>query len=222
MKQWHTLVLGTCVLTALYLQAQQPKVAADSAAVSAQDARVTIPRLIRFAGAISSPSGSSLAGTLQITFTLYRQEFDESPLWTEMQAVQVDEQGRYSVLLGATQAEGLPAELFSSSEAHWLGLEIQGQLQQPRTLLVSVPYALKAVDAEMLSGKSLSDFVLAENLSQQVGRIIDSQSQPQPTSNSAQTKIANSATTNATMSPNRFPPRLFAGCASSKLCGLVK
>src|ERR1041385_3247005 len=33
--------------------------------------------------------------------------------------------------------------------------------EQPRVLLVSVPYALKAADAETLSGKPLSAFVLA-------------------------------------------------------------
>jgi hypothetical protein len=41
--------------------------------------------------------------------------------------------------------------------------------EQPRILLVSVPYALKAGDAETLVGKPVCDFVLAQQLKEQVG-----------------------------------------------------
>ena len=56
-----------------------------------------------------------------------------SPLWSESQKVQVDEQGRYTVLLGATQAEGLPLDLFTSGKALWLGVQPQlpGAVEQP-------------------------------------------------------------------------------------------
>ncbi len=33
--------------------------------------------------------------------------------------------GHYSVLLGATYKDGLPAELFSSDEARWRGLQVE-------------------------------------------------------------------------------------------------
>jgi hypothetical protein len=60
--------------------------------------------------------------------------------------VPLDDQGRYKVLLGSTQPEGLPLDLFASGEARWLGVEPQvaGVAEQPRVLLVGVPYALKA------------------------------------------------------------------------------
>src|SRR5271157_5671288 len=54
----------------------------------------------------------------------------------------------------------MPLEAFSSGEAQWLGVQIQGQPAQARVLLVSVPYALKAHEAETLSGRSISEFVL--------------------------------------------------------------
>ena len=41
---------------------------------------------------------------------------------------------------------------------------MQGQAEQPRVLLVSVPYAFKAHEAETLGGKSISDFVLAKDV----------------------------------------------------------
>ena len=48
-----------------------------------------------------------------------------------------------------------------SGEARWLGVQIQGQAEQPRVLLVAVPYALKSRDAETLGGLPASAFLLA-------------------------------------------------------------
>ena len=39
--------------------------------------------------------------------------------------------------------------LFASGEARWLGVRINGGEEQPRVLLLSVPYALKAADAQL-------------------------------------------------------------------------
>src|SRR5208282_825488 len=64
-----------------------------------------------------------------------------------------------------TTATGLPADLFSQEEQRWLGVQAEGQPEQPRVLLVSVPYAFKAHEAETLGGRSVSDFVLAESAS---------------------------------------------------------
>jgi hypothetical protein len=73
----------------------------------------------------------------------------------------VDDGGRFAAYLGASQAEGLPVELFATGEARWLAVQADGQAEQPRVLLVSVPYALKAADADTMGGKPLSAFVLA-------------------------------------------------------------
>src|SRR5262249_35155816 len=52
-----------------------------------------------------------------------------------------------------------------SGEPRWLGVlaQIPGEPEQPRVLLVSVPYALKAADADTIGGKPASAFVLAQN-----------------------------------------------------------
>jgi hypothetical protein len=75
----------------------------------------------------------------------------------------LDDQARYSVFLGVTRASGLPKDLFASGEPRWLGVQAQlpGEEEQPRVLLVSVPYALKAADADTIGGKPASAFVLA-------------------------------------------------------------
>jgi hypothetical protein len=82
--------------------------------------------------------------------------------------VAIDNSGRYAVSLGATRADGLPVELFASGEARWLGVQPDGQAEQPRVLLFSVPYALKAADSETVGGLPASAFVLA-NGSQENG-----------------------------------------------------
>lgn len=64
-------------------------------------------------------------------------------------------------MLGATKSDGLPMEFFTSNEARWVGVQPQGQNEQPRVLLVSAPYALKASDAETLGGKPASADVLS-------------------------------------------------------------
>ena len=79
----------------------------------------------------------------------------------ETQNVQADGSGHYSVLLGSTKPDGLPAEIFASEQARWIGVQIEQRPEQLRTLLVSAPYALKAGDAETLGGLPPSAFVLA-------------------------------------------------------------
>jgi hypothetical protein len=53
-------------------------------------------------------------------------------LWLETQNVQADAKGNYTVQLGATKPDGLPLDLFSSGEARWLGVTINGGTEQPR------------------------------------------------------------------------------------------
>ncbi len=52
-------------------------------------------------------------------------------------------------------------DLFATGEARWLEVQIAGGVPQPRVLLVSVPYALKAADAATLGGLPPSAFALA-------------------------------------------------------------
>jgi hypothetical protein len=79
----------------------------------------------------------------------------------ETQNVEADKNGRYSVILGSASAHGLPADVFVGGEARWLGVQASGQAEQPRSLLLSVPYAVKALDAETLGGKPASAFMAA-------------------------------------------------------------
>src|SRR5579863_2400977 len=129
---------------------------------SSSFASAQVPPFIQFSGVAGDVYGKPLTGVVGVTFYLYQEQQGGAPLWMETQNVQPDKTGHYSVLLGSTTSQGLPASIFTSGEAHWLGVQVQGQDEQPRVLLVSAPYALKAGDAETLGGKSLSAFVLNE------------------------------------------------------------
>ncbi len=134
-------------------------------ATTASIARDPAPnRLITFNGILKNANGQPRFGTVGITFALYASQEGGEALWRESQAVQTDEQGRYAAYLGATEKEGIPLDLFNEGRAQWLGVQVQGEDEQPRVLLVAVPYALKAADADTVGGKPLSSFVLYEDL----------------------------------------------------------
>jgi len=120
-------------------------------------AATAVPTMVQFGGTVKGAT-SRLIG---ITFALYKDQDGGAPLWLETQSVALDASGHYSVQLGVTLTAGLPRELFASGEARWLGVQPEGQSEQPRILLLSVPYALKAADAETIGGLPPSAFVLA-------------------------------------------------------------
>src|SRR5271170_3359539 len=120
-----------------------------------------LPRLVRYGGAVKDLNGNPLTGVVGITFALYSEQTGGAALWIETQNVTADSNGRYVALLGSTKLDGLPTELFTTGQARWVGVQVSGQAEQSRTLLVSAPYAFKAGDAETIGGLPPSAFMLA-------------------------------------------------------------
>jgi hypothetical protein len=129
---------------------------------AASPATTAVPRMIRFAGTHHALDKQP-AGPVGATFGIYAQPEGGTPLWTEERNVEFDADGNYAVVLGSATNEGLPVELFGGNEARWLEVQfhLPERLTQPRVLLVSVPYALKASDAETLGGLPPSAFLQA-------------------------------------------------------------
>jgi hypothetical protein len=130
--------------------------------------QVSVPRLIKFSGVMKDGKGEPKSGVAGVTFAIYAEQEGGAPVWMETQNVQLDEAGRYTALLGANSNEGVPLELFSTptgsgqaGQTRWLGIEGADIQDTPRVVLVSVPYALKAADAETLGGMPASAFALA-------------------------------------------------------------
>lgn len=146
-----TLILLLCCLASVH--AQQP--------VATNTNNVVVPPLISFNGVLNDANGRPITGTVSVTFLLYKDSQGGSPAWMESQSVRPDQTGHYSVMLGSTSTQGLPTEIFGAGEAHWLAVQVAGEAEQPRVLMVAVPYALKAADAQTLGGLPASAFVLA-------------------------------------------------------------
>ncbi|MFZ0284743.1 MAG: hypothetical protein WAL32_05890, partial [Terriglobales bacterium] len=149
-----------------------------------------IPQLVSFSGIVLDAQGKPIAGIAGVTFSIYSEKYDGAPLWMETQNVIADSRGNYTVQLGANSTSGLPLDLFASGEARWLGVRVNNDEEQPRVLLLSVPYALKAADAQTLGGLPASAFALAV-----------------PASSSIQAGSgANSTTSPAASAPQGAPP----------------
>lgn len=155
MRQVRVIMLSLSIvlLCGLLGQAQQSVATATNA---------TVPPLIQFSNVATDEGGNTLSGVVSITFSLYSSQQGGEPLWTETQNnVPLDSTGHYSARLGITKPNGVPATLFTTGEARWLGVQIADQPEQARVLLLSVPYALKAEDAATIGGLPPSAFVLA-------------------------------------------------------------
>jgi hypothetical protein len=136
-----------------------------------------VPPLLPLSGVLLDGKGRPMVGLMTVTLAIYSEQHDGTPLWIEVQTIEADRTGHYFVTLGATDPSGVPPlELFSSGQARWLGVQPQNQEELPRTLILSVPYALKAADADTLGGKPASAFLTATTSHSSAG---------QPTNSSA-------------------------------------
>ncbi len=122
-----------------------------------------VPRFVKLNGTLKNITGVPPSRIAAVKFVVYGDGTAGTPLWQEVQNVQLDQQGRYEVMLGANTSGGVPVDLFTSGEPRWLGVQIlaPGSEEEPRILMVSVPYALEAADSQTLGGLPPSAFMKA-------------------------------------------------------------
>jgi hypothetical protein len=146
------LTVGAILLFAAFAAAQ---------ATQSSSSNMSVPRMVRYNGTLKN-NREMPNRVVGITFALYSDQEGGSPLWLVTQSVNLDTQGHYSVQLGSTTNDGLPTDLFTSGEA--LVGSTAGQAEQSRVLLLSLPYALKAGEAETWGGLTPSAVVLASDV----------------------------------------------------------
>jgi hypothetical protein len=152
---WVPFFATLVTVLAATMQAQQASPGPGIA--DAPSSEAVSPRVLSFSDAVAGQPD----GALTVTFALYSDQQSVSALWSETQTVQVT-QGKYTAMLGSTSSTGLPSDSFSADQARWLGVQINGV--ETRHLLVSVPYAMKAVEAERLGGLLPSQLVTVQQL----------------------------------------------------------
>lgn len=122
-----------------------------------------VPHFVKLDGMFKNPGRFQAKSIVSVRFVLYGEATGGTPLWEETQNLKIDDQGRYEAILGANTTNGIPLTLFASAEPRWLSVQAltPGSEEEPRILLASVPYALKAADAETLGGLPASAFLKA-------------------------------------------------------------
>lgn len=122
-----------------------------------------VPRVMWLSGVFLPVTVQPIASVESVTVAIYREREGGEALWQETQSVAMEPGGRYSLLMGSTLADGLPPDLFTSGEARWMGITFNrpGEVEQPRVPMASVPYALKAADADTLGGLPASAYLRA-------------------------------------------------------------
>ena len=150
-------VIYVCFTLVFVLAARAQQLSPGSGLAAETPSQTLSPRVISFSGNLAGQPD----GALTVTFSIYADQPSNAVLWSETQLVQVTG-GKFTALLGSANSVGLPPEVFAADQAHWLGVQANGA--ESRYLLVSVPYAMKAVEAERLGGLPGSEYVTVQQL----------------------------------------------------------
>ena len=97
-----------------------------------------VQHLVKFSGTLPYTRGF-IPGMVALHFKMYDEPYGGAAYWQETQNAPTDAQGRYTILLGDSTLGGLPAEIFEPGKVHWLAVQVSGQPEQPRILLVGLP-----------------------------------------------------------------------------------
>jgi hypothetical protein len=114
-----------------------------AAAAIASPATAVVPAGVTQQGRLLDSEGAPVNGELTFEFTIYDAASAGTALWTESQAITLDE-GFFSTRLGETEA--FPADLFGGG-ALFLGVTVGTDAEMtPRQVMASVPYAHTAAN----------------------------------------------------------------------------
>lgn len=162
-----------CLAAVLYIATTTLVMAASGSETSVSTDPTSPPTFLFVTGQLTTAEGAARTGTVALTLSLYQGEFDTEALWQEQQFVDLDSAGRYTVSFGSTQVDGIPQQYLVNGTGLYVGAAETGQPEHLRTVISSAAYAVKAFEADLLSGKPASDFVLVNDFSSSVESAMD-------------------------------------------------
>lgn len=108
-----------------------------------EEVRAQTPGEIGHQGILTDSLGNPIVeGTYELTFSLYNQATGGNVLWSENQAVTVEE-GLFTVLLGEVNPIDLPFD-----EPYWLDVKVDGDELNPRLRFAASPYSRRAATVD--------------------------------------------------------------------------
>ena len=103
-----------------------------------------VRRVVNFLGTLRGREGS-----VPIVFAIYKDQQGGAPLWIEVQKLQLDPDGRYTVQLGLNHREGWPDHLFENGRPLWLSAKPNRGCETPRILLLPVTNEFNGCNVEI-------------------------------------------------------------------------
>ena len=113
-----------------------------------------VPSTVAFTGKLADASGP-VTGSVNLDFALYPTSAGGSMVWVESDTTIADTGLVYSALGSMTPLD----ETILDGSTLYLEITVNGTTMTPRTPVRSVPYAIRAGDADTLGGASASDFM---------------------------------------------------------------
>lgn len=114
-----------------------------------------VPQLINYQGRLTDNAGDPMDTTVLITFTIYDAATDGDSKWTETHSSVDVAEGLFNVLLGSTVP--IDDSVFNGPD-RYLGIKVGNDDEiEPRTRLISVPYAYHALRADTADYATAAD-----------------------------------------------------------------
>ncbi|MBL0225715.1 MAG: tail fiber domain-containing protein [Geobacteraceae bacterium] len=108
----------------------------------------TTPKVINYQGYLKNTDGTPVSTLVSVTFRLYTQPSEGTPIWAETMGV-IPENGIYSVVLGKDSS--LDSSVFDSNSLY-LGVQVASEAEMTtRQQITSTPYAFRADIADNVS-----------------------------------------------------------------------
>lgn len=117
-----------------------------------------VPSTVSYVGQLYAPNGLPISGSVDVSVSIFGQASDGAALWTESLGSVDLEAGRFQVLLGTMDPDGLQNAL-AGGNPRWLEFVVDSETLSPRQEIVSVPYALFANDSDALGGLPASSYL---------------------------------------------------------------
>jgi hypothetical protein len=146
------LVLLCCAACAQNQSGTKPQTSPAEDQATQLNAGFDRSRIVKLRGLLRDHDGEHLSGAVGVLFAIYEQKEGGAPVWQEAQNVEADMHGRFAALVGSTNSEGIPPELFGAEKTRWLGMQVllPGEVEQPRIRLVRTDNGLMAQRATRL------------------------------------------------------------------------
>jgi hypothetical protein len=125
--------------------------------LSATILHAEVPSLINYQGLLTDINGNVVSGSKTVSISIHDAATDGAQLYAETIGSVAVQNGVYSFQFGA--GPNFATALATGSQ-HWLQVTLDGVAQTPRERLVSVPFALKAAQADSLMPAPEADVYL--------------------------------------------------------------